>query len=272
LTLTAATSPREANAIGVQLTVRLTNISRTPCQVPFRGTVTVTSRAGAAGQGSIGSNLDMATAPQSAVPVAGTAVLTGYWAQPCKSTVVPVSASVTLTPPDAQPAPQVVVSGPIKAGPPPTCEPPLKVMYIDGTVSLYSLVVLDAQRRRLDKPTLSLTAELVDVPAVVRLGQLLRFGVRLHNPTAGPIPLTGRNCPLYATLLNRPGRSAKPEVDGSMNCQGAPAALPAGASVTFRFQFPVTTSRFKPGGWILYWTRTDGGPEQLQARVQLSSA
>jgi hypothetical protein len=271
LTLAATTAPREANAIGVQLTVRLTNTSKTACQVPFRGAVTITSPTGTAGHGSIGSNLAVEGVLEPAVPPAGTALLTGYWAQPCKSPVVPVTATVSLTRPDAPSAAPVSVSGPVKAGPAPTCRPPLKVAYLGGTASLYSLVVLDAQQRRVDKPTLSLTAELVDVPTAVRAGQLLRFGVRLHNPTAGPIPLAGRSCPLYATLLNRPGRSAQPEVDGSMNCPAGPAALPAGASVTFRFQFLVSAPRFRPGGWTLYWTRTDGG-QQLQASLRVTPA
>lgn len=269
LRLVASTAPREANAIGVQLIVRLTNTSTSACQVPFRGTLRLTAQDGTRiGQGGIGSNLAMATAAQPAVPAAGTAVLTGYWAQPCKSTVKPASVTIALTP-SARPEREASVSGPVAAGPAPSCQPPLKVVYIDGTTSLYSLVVLDALERRLDKPSFSLTAELVDVPATVALGQELRFGVRLHNPTRGPIPLTGRDCPLYATLLNRPGRSSGPDVDGTMNCQGGPAALPAGADITFRFQFPVTSSRFQPGAWTLYWTRTDGGAAQLQEPVRV---
>lgn len=270
LKLAASTAPRDANAIGVQLIVRLTNISTSACQVPVRGAVRLTSQNGTGiGQGGIGSNGTMATVVQPAVPPAGTAVLTGYWAQPCNSTVEPASVTIALTPPSAQPGREASVSGPVAAGPSPTCQPPLKVVYIDGTASLYSLVVLDALDRRLDKPSLSLTAELVDVPATVALGQELQFGVRLHNPTRGPIPLAGRDCPLYASSLNRPGRSTGPDVDGAMNCQAAPAALPAGADITFRFQLPVTTARFQPGAWTLYWTRTDGGAAQLQEPVHV---
>lgn len=270
LKLAASTAPREANAIGVQLTLRLTNTSTSACQVPFRGTVRLTSQDGTGiGQGGIGNNLAMAAVAQPAVPPAGTAVLTGYWAQPCKSTVQPASVQIVLTPPSAQPERPAAVSGPVAAGPAPTCQPPMKVVYIDGAASLYSLIVLDALERRVDKPSFSLTAQLVDVPATVALGQELRFGVRLHNPTRGPIPLTGRDCPLYAATLNRPGRSSGPDVDGAMNCQAAPASLPAGADITFRFQFSVTTSRFQPGAWTLYWTRTDGGSAQLQQPVDI---
>jgi hypothetical protein len=274
LSLTGSTSPRDANAIGVALTVRLANTSSTACQVPLRGSVEVAARGGnAIGQGGIGNNTDAAGDVQPAVPPAGTAVLTGYWAQPCRSDVDATSMQVTLTPPGSQPGDEVSVSGPVTAAAPaPTCQPPLKVMYTEGTASLYRLVVLDAQHRRVDKPSLSLTAELVDVPSTVRMGQELRFGVRLHNPTDGPIALTDRNCPLFATLLNRPGRSSGPAVDGAMNCQAAPPALPAGADITFRFQFSVASVGHRPGTWTLYWTRTDGGDAQLQAPVQLLPA
>jgi hypothetical protein len=271
LALVASTGPRGVSAIGVQLTVRLTNTTTTACQVPLRGSVQLTARTGSTiGQGGIGSNSEAAGLAQPAVPPAGAAILTGYWAQPCKSTVDPASVQVSLTPPGAKQGSEASVSGPVTAGPAPTCEPPLKVLYVGGTANLYSLVVLDAQQRRVDKPSLSLTAELVDIPTTVRLGQELRFGVRVHNPTRGPIPLTGGNCPLYATLLNRPGRSSGPDADGALNCQDAPAALPAGADIIFRFQFRVTASNFQPGAWTLYWTRTDGSDTRLQTPVRIS--
>jgi hypothetical protein len=269
----ATTGPSaQEGAAGVAVQVRVTNTGRTACQVPVAGQVRLQDPDGRVlQQGQIGSGRYVARPLPPPVPPGGAAVLTGSWSDGCGlPSGRPLSVVLTLQRPTGG-ASTVIASSLPEDAVTPECRPDDKVVYADGTLSLYDLVVVDDQLRRVDNQALSLTADLVQVPPTVEQNSQLAFGVRLHNPTEGPIALTAENCPLYAVTLNRNGGAAFPAIDGTLNCQDAPDTIPAGRSVVFELAFDVPAARYGAGAWQLSWTRTDGGGAPLTATVEVTA-
>lgn len=273
LQATATTGPpAQEGGAGVGVQVRVTNTGRTACQVPLAGQVQLQDRDGRVlQQGRLGSSRAALRALPPAVPPGGTAVLTGSWFDGCDLPQdQPLTVLLLLQRPSDSGSTVVGDVLPEDAAMP-KCLPEDDVVYVGGKLSLYDLVVLDDQLRRVDNQALSLTADLVQVPLAVEQNSRLTFGVRLHNPTEGPISLTAENCPLYAATLNRSGGAAFPAIDGTLNCQDAPNMIPAGRSVVFELAFDVPAARYGIGTWQLSWTRTDGGGAPLTASVEVTA-
>jgi hypothetical protein len=252
--------------------VRVTNTSRSACQVPLAGQVRLQDSDGRVlQQGRLGSSRAVLRALPPAVPPGGTAVLTGSWSDGCGLPPTrPLTVLLLLQRPSDSGSTVVGDDLPEDAATP-ECLPNDDVVSADGALSLYDLVVLDDQLRRVDNQALSLTADLVQVPPTVEQNSRLAFGLRLHNPTDGPIALTAENCPLYAATLNRNSGAAFPAIDGTLNCQDAPDMIPAGRSVVFELAFDVPAARYGTGALQLSWTRTDGGGAPLTATVEVTA-
>lgn len=91
----------------------------------------------------------------------------------------------------------------------------------------------------------------IKAPTTVVTGQPLIYTVTLHNTTTTAIPLNP--CPSYIQQL-APNHSDRPNLDivALLNCDQAPATVPAGGSVAFEIH--LDTEQNQPGPAILIWS------------------
>lgn len=247
-----------------QLVVTLRNGGSIACDVPFTGQVELLSGTEVVAADGIGSDLTVALPRPPPVEAGGSVVMSGGWRRPCNPVRTADRLRLALTVRQGSPFGEFTV--PVSDGLPSACVN--DVGGGGGALGLYDYVVLDSLGRRADDPTKSLVPSLVDVPVTVAKGEVLRFGVRLDNPTRGDIALD-RKCPIFAVTINRAGDGARPLVDGALNCVDAPAAVPPGRGVVFLLEVPARPS---PGEWTLTWTRTDTGTQGLTAPVLVTAA
>jgi hypothetical protein len=99
-----------------------------------------------------------------------------------------------------------------------------------------------------------------DVPPAVPLGDRLEYVVELRNPTNKDIELDP--CPAYYAAFGESASAAT--VRSYLNCDGAPAAVPAHGSVRFAMQMRISRTDDIQPGFVgsVYWRLPAAGPSE----------